>query len=92
MIPDIKISSGKKKLATDIHKFVMKTKKKGQDVATIVTSPHMMKYMNKFKRIMDTCSPDEMNYLTAKYEGFYDFAFLLENFATAIRDGEIKVP
>jgi hypothetical protein len=33
-----------------------------------------------------------MDYLTAKYKGFYDFARLLENFAGAIRDGKIKVP
>jgi len=48
--------------------------------------------MKKFKRLMDTCSTAQMDYLTAKYRGFYDFALLLENFASAIKDGEIKVP
>jgi len=90
--PDIKISSADKKIAADIHKFVMKKKKKGKGVETIIRSPHMMKYMQKFKHLMDTCSEAEMDYLTAKYEGFYDFALFLENFASAIRDGEIKVP
>ena len=70
----------------------MKKKKKGKGVETIIRSPHMMKYMQKFKHLMDTCSKAEMDYLTAKYEGFYDFALFLENFASAIRDGEIKVP
>ena len=92
VIPDINISSFQEKTAVDIHKFVMKTKKKGKGVETIISSPQMMKYMNKFKRLMDTCSPAEMDYLTAKYKGFYDFARLLENFAGAIRDGKIKVP
>lgn len=91
-LPDIKISPADKKIAADIHKFVMKKKKKGKGVETIISSPHMMKYMQKFKHLMDTCSEAEMDYLTAKYEGFYDFALFLENFASAIRDGEIKVP
>ena len=90
--PDIKISSADKKIAADIHKFVIKKKKKGKGVETIISSPHMMKYMQKFKHLMDTCSEAQMDYLTAKYEGFYDFALFLENFAGAIRDGEIKVP
>jgi len=90
--PDIKISSADKKIAADIHKFVMKEKKKGKGVENIIRSPHMMKYMQKFKHLMDTCSESQMDYLTAKYEGFYDFALFLENFAGAIRDGEIKVP
>ncbi len=91
-LPDIKLSPADKKIAADIHKFVMKKKKKGKGVETIISSPHMMKYMEKFKHLMDTCSEAEMDYLTAKYEGFYDFALFLENFASAIRDGEIKVP
>ena len=84
VIPDINISSFKKKTAVDIHKFVMKTKKKGKGVETIISSPQMMKYMNIFKRLMDTCSSAEMDYLTAKYKGFYYVARLLENFAGAI--------
>ena len=52
----------------------------------------MLKYMQKFKHLMNTCSPQEMDWLTNKYEGFYDFALFLENFATAIKNGEIEVP
>ena len=70
----------------------MKIKKKGKPLETIIGTPQMMKYMKKFKRLMDTCSTAQMDYLTAKYRGFYDFALLLENFASAIKDGEIKVP
>lgn len=91
-LPDIKISPADKKIAAEIHKFVMKKKKKGKGVEAIISSPYMMKYMQKFKHLMDTCSEAEMDYLTAKYEGFYDFALFLENFASAIRNGEIKVP
>jgi uncharacterized protein YfkK (UPF0435 family) len=89
---NIKVSAGKKKIAADIHKFVMKKKKKGRPVESIIGSAQMLKYMEKFKRLMETCSSEEMDWLTAKYEGCYDFALLLENFAMAIRDGEIKVP
>ena len=91
-LPDIEISPADKKIAAEIHKFVMKKKKKGKGVEAIISSPYMMKYMQKFKHLMDTCSEAEMDYLTAKYEGFYDFALFLENFASAIRNGEIKVP
>ncbi len=90
-LPDIEISPADKKIAAEIHKFVMKKKKKGKGVEAIISSPYMMKYMQKFKHLMDTCSEAEMDYLTAKYEGFYDFALFLENFASAIRNGEIKV-
>ena len=44
LLQDIKISPADKKVAADIHKFVMKKKKKGRGVGTIPNSPHMMKY------------------------------------------------
>jgi len=91
-LPDIEISPADNKIAAEIHEFVMKKKKEGKGVEAIISSPYMMKYMQKFKHLMDTCSEAEMDYLTAKYEGFYDFAQFLENFASAISNGEIKVP
>lgn len=91
-LSEIKVSPEKKKAAEEIHKVVMKRKKKGKDVETIIRSPHMLKYMEKFRYLMDSCTEAEMNYLVDKYEGFYDFALLLENFAGAIQSGDIEVP
>ena len=79
-------------MASDIHQFVMKARKKGRVLEDIMRSPQMMKYMKKFKRLMDTSTQQEMDYLAAKYDGFHDFAKLLETFAAAIQKGDIQVP
>jgi hypothetical protein len=83
-LAEIKVDPEKKKAAEEIHKTVMKRKKKGKGVETIIRSPHMSKYMEKFKYLMGSCSEAEMDYLAATYEGFYEFALLLENLAGAI--------
>jgi hypothetical protein len=91
-MPEVTVGPEKKKAAEEIHKVVMKRKKKGKAVETIMRSAHMPKYMEKFKYLMDFCSEAEMDYLMAEYEGLYDFALFLENFAGAIRNGDIEVP
>jgi hypothetical protein len=53
--------------------------------------PTTYEYMNAFKRIMDTSTSDQMDYLCQEYAGFYRFANLLEAMAQAIADGEIDV-
>jgi len=52
-IQKVEISLADKKIAAEIHKFVMKRKKKGKSIESIVGSPHIMKYMNKYKQLMD---------------------------------------
>ncbi len=52
----------------------------------------MYPYMNGFKGIMDNAAAGEMNMLTQRYEGFYQFAKLLEKLAGGIQDGKIDVP
>ena len=91
-IADAKLSPSQKKAAEDIHKFMMKDQQKGMDLERFIASPPILKYMKKFKRLMDTSSRAELDYLTAKYKGFYDFALLMEEFAIAIRDGTITPP
>ena len=59
---------------------------------SIIVSNLRLKYMGKFKRLMDTRNRAELDYFTVKNKGFYDFGLLMENFAAAIRDGDIKVP
>ena len=43
--------------------------------------------MTKFKRIMDESRPEEMDFLCSEYDGFYEFALFLENFASVIQEG-----
>jgi len=88
----ITVDPEKIKAAEEIHNVVMKRKKKGKGVDSILRSQHVLKYMGKFKYLMDSCSQAEMDYLTAKFDGFYDFALFLEKFAVAIRNGDIEVP
>ena len=52
----------------------------------------MADYMDTFKAVMDSSSPDEMNQLCERYDGFYRFGKLLEALAQGIQDGRIRVP
>lgn len=52
----------------------------------------MYDYMGMFKQLLDTCNPEDMDILCERYEGFYQFAKLLENLAQGIADGTIPVP
>tara|TARA_A100001391_G_scaffold201871_2_gene189948 strand:- start:1967 stop:2236 length:270 start_codon:yes stop_codon:yes gene_type:complete len=54
--------------------------------------PTTYDYMGAFKRVMDTSTSEQMDYLCQEYAGFYRFARLLETIAQAIADGEIEVP
>jgi hypothetical protein len=91
-MPEVTVGPEKKKAAEEIHKVVMKRKKKGKAVETMMRSAHMPKYMGKFKYLMDSCSEAEMDCLMVEYEGLYEFALFLENCAGAIRNGDIEVP
>lgn len=52
----------------------------------------MYDYMGQFKQLLDTCSPEDMDKLCERYEGFYRFAKLLENLAQGLSDGTITIP
>lgn len=49
-------------------------------------------YMDAFKRIMDSTTTEQMNYLSQQYPGFCRFGKLLESIAQGIVDGDIDVP
>ncbi len=52
----------------------------------------MADYMPGFKRLMDTCSPDEVDGLCEAFPDFYRYARILERIANGIQSGAIKVP
>lgn len=54
--------------------------------------PTIYDYMDAFKRIMDSTTSVQMDYLCLQYPGFYRFAKLLESIAEGISDGTIAVP
>jgi len=49
-------------------------------------------YMDAFKRIMDSSTPVQLDYLCQQYGGFYRFGKLLESLAQGIAEGDIEVP
>jgi len=49
-------------------------------------------YMDAFKRVMDSTSRIQMDYICQQYGGFYRFAKLMEMLACGIADGTIQVP
>lgn len=54
--------------------------------------PTIYDYMDAFKRIIDSTTSVQMDYLCQQYDGFYRFAKLLESMAQGISDGTIDVP
>ena len=49
-------------------------------------------YMDAFKRILDSSTSVQMDYLCQQYAGFYRFGKLLEVMAEGIANGDIEVP
>ena len=84
------ISSKKRKLASIIDKGVSKFP--DSENGNIQLLQNSYEYMDTFKRLMDSCSKEEMNFLCNQLNGLYRFAKLLENMAQGIRDGRISVP
>jgi hypothetical protein len=47
----------------------------------------MYKYMDDFKRILDTAAPGDLDMLCEQYPHFYRFAKVIKQFAAAIAAG-----
>ena len=52
----------------------------------------MIDHMPRFKELVDTMAPDDLNELTRKFSGFHRYAKILEAMAGGIQSGAIKVP
>jgi hypothetical protein len=48
---------------------------------------NMYKYMDDFKRILDTAAPGDLDMLCEQYPHFYRFVKVMEQFAAAIAAG-----
>ena len=77
------------RLAVTIDRHVTHTLANGDTEDLLVS---MYDYMGLFKQLLDTLSPEDMDTLCERYEGFYRFAQLMENLAQGIADGTIPVP
>ncbi len=81
------IDPQKIKIASEINSYVKKFKKNSKNIDEIIGSPKIMHYMTMFKGLMDACTKGELDSLTVMFDGFYEFSLVLENFASAIKDG-----
>jgi hypothetical protein len=78
------------RLAASIDRHVRKALASGRGGEALLVS--MYDDMGQFKQLLDTCSPEDMDKLCERYEGFYRFAKLLENLAQGLSDGTITIP
>lgn len=52
----------------------------------------MYEEMTEFKKVMETSTPVELSELCRQYSGFHQFSQILEELASGIQSGKIKVP
>ena len=62
----------------------------GEDDVTVMVA--MADHLPKFKRLLDTTQPGDMDELARKFTGFHRYAKILENLAGGIQSGAIKLP
>ncbi len=77
-------------LAKKIDEWVKGIEQRGGGDEQILKE--MYDYMPTFKQIMDGSTRDQMDKLCAIYPGFYRFATLLNDLASGMQNGTIKVP
>jgi hypothetical protein len=87
---DIGVTKEQIKLATKIDGRIKELEKLGKNEVEILME--MTSFMPGFKKLMDEAGQSGMDELCARFEGFYNYAIILENLARAIKDGEIEVP
>jgi hypothetical protein len=84
------LSTGQLRIAEKIDAKMQTLLRAGKDDVAIMVA--MADHMPKFKRLLDTTKPAEMDELTRKFTGFYRYAKILETLAAGIHSGAIKVP
>ena len=77
-------------IASLISKRVQELAAAGLDDVTLFGE--MAECMPSFKRLMDTCTQDEMDGLCESFPDLYRYGKILERIAEGIQSGAIKVP
>lgn len=80
----------KTKLAADLDARVKALRLAGIDDVALFAA--LSDHMPAFKQLMDAAAPGELGRLASRFPNLHHYAVLLTSIATAIRDGEIKVP
>lgn len=77
-------------IATKIDARMQKLLCAGKDNMAIMAA--MADHMPRFKHLLDSMQPGDMEQLSRKFPGFYRYAQLLEFLASGIQSGAIPVP
>lgn len=75
---------------TKIDAKMQKLLRSGKDDMAIMLA--MADHMPRFKELVDTTQPEDLDALTRKFSGFHRYAKILEAVAGGIRSGDIAVP
>ena len=76
--------------ASKIDAKMQKLLRSGKDDMVIFAA--MADHTPRFKELMDTMPPEDLNALTRKFSGFYRYAKILEAVAGGIQSRTIEVP
>ena len=77
-------------IAERIHQEVLRLRNAEANDLDIFVG--MVNHMDTFRTLMDTASPGDMDRLCARYEGFCQYAKILEDIAQGIETGDVQVP
>lgn len=88
--PPIALSAEQVHLAMQIDGKIKKLLKADAEPDEILKE--MYTYIPAFKRLLDTCRPEEIDEICRQFFGFFHFAEILEDLARGIQSGEIEVP
>ncbi len=75
--------------ASKIDAKAQKLFRAGKDDMAVMVA--MIDHMPRFKELVDTMAPDDLNELTRRFSGFHRYAKILETVAGGIQSGAIKV-
>ncbi len=75
---------------TKIDARMQKLLRSGKDDMAIMVA--MADHMPRFKELVDTTPPEDLDALTRKFSGFYRYAKILEAVAGGIGSGDIEMP
>ena len=79
-----------RQLAKIVHDYASRFPKTADGDAQLLQGCY--DYMDAFKRVMDSTSKVQMDYICLQYPGYFRFAKWMERLAQGIADGVIEVP
>lgn len=86
----IDLTAEQRQLAKIVHDYASRFPQTADGDAQLLQGCY--DYMDTFKRVMDSTSKVQMDYICLQYPGYFRFAKWMERLAQGIADGVIEVP